>query len=86
MKELAQLQKEKNDWRCNSWLETATGRSTILGAPAGASSLQDFASHPHVLHMKNSRKALTMRWLLIHIYGQTEPCRFFLPDSAFALV
>lgn len=35
MRELAQLQKEKNDWRCNSWLETATGRSTILAAVPG---------------------------------------------------
>lgn len=35
MKELAQLQKEKNDWRCNSWLEAATGRSTVLAAPTG---------------------------------------------------
>lgn len=35
MKELAQLQKEKNDWRCNSWLESATGRSTVLAAPPG---------------------------------------------------
>ena len=35
MKELAQLQKEKNDWRCNSWLEAATGRSTVLAAPPG---------------------------------------------------
>ena len=33
MRELAQLQKEKNIWRCNSWLETASGRSTILAAP-----------------------------------------------------
>jgi len=37
MKELAQLQKEKNDWRCNSWLEAATGRSTVLAATPGAS-------------------------------------------------
>ena len=36
MKELAQLQKEKNDWRCNSWLESATGRSTALAASPGA--------------------------------------------------
>jgi len=35
MKELAQLQKEKNDWRCNSWLEQATGRSTVLAATPG---------------------------------------------------
>ena len=35
MKELAQLQKEKNDWRCNSWLESATGRSTVLAAQPG---------------------------------------------------
>jgi len=35
MKELAQLQKEKNDWRCNSWLEQATGRSTVLAANPG---------------------------------------------------
>ena len=37
MRELAQLQKEKNDWRCNSWLETASGRSTILAAVPGQS-------------------------------------------------
>lgn len=35
MKELAQLQKEKNDWRCNTWLEAATGRSTVLAATPG---------------------------------------------------
>ena len=33
MKELAALQKERNDWRCSSWLEGAVGRSTILAAP-----------------------------------------------------
>ena len=33
MKELAALQKERNDWRCSSWLDGAVGRSTILAAP-----------------------------------------------------
>ncbi|KAK9814820.1 hypothetical protein WJX72_012003 [[Myrmecia] bisecta] len=36
MKELSELQKEKNDWRCRSWLDQATGRSTVLAAPEKA--------------------------------------------------
>ena len=56
MRELAQLQKEKNDWRCNSWLETATGRSTILAAVPGIK-LQP--SSTPVLHLTSSiRKCL----------------------------
>ncbi|DBB01920.1 hypothetical protein WJX77_010809 [Trebouxia sp. C0004] len=45
MKELAQLQKEKNDWRCNSWLEQATGRSTVLAATPGQESISGMDEH-----------------------------------------